>query len=199
MGAEGITSYPPTASVQSQMNVNALTTGTDSHSAQGPHRMNVARHLFNFFNQPPRPVPATMPQGDPAQNESSGAQQSTAASNTYRPYFPRATTQPNRHLESQSLPRRAISRVEPASMQPVPPASNVRRREREPSAASRESPPLEEQVVTERVTKVQLVEKESLQVTEQLARQAAAIEQLKQQVSRGAATLCVKLMMLLVS
>lgn len=84
-------------------------------------------------------------------------------------------------------------------MQPVPPASNVRRRERGPSAAFGESSPFEEQVATERVTKVQLVEKESLQVTEQLARQAAAIEQLKQQVSGGAATLCVVLMMLLVS
>lgn len=192
MDTEMIISYPPTAPVQSQMNVNVLT--MDSSSVQDPPRMNVARHLFNFFNQQPRPVPTTMPQGGVAQNGISGAQQNTAASsNTYRPYLPRATTQLNRHLENQSLPRRAVTGVES-----VPPASNVRRREREPSAASGESTPFEGQTAAERVTKVQLVEQESLQVTEQLAQQAAAIEYLKQQVSWGTGILCVVLMMALV-
>lgn len=82
-------------------------------------------------------------------------------------------------------------------MQPPLPTPNPRRREREPSAAPVESTSLEGQVTAERVTKVQLIEQESLQVTEQLEQQAAAIEQLKQQVSSEAVTLCAILMMFL--
>lgn len=164
-GAEVPHSYPPTAPVQSQTHVGAPTLGPPG--AQGPHRMNVAKQVFNYFNQAPRPVPATMPQGR----------------------FPH-------NLENRSLPR-SLSHVEQVPMPPVLPTPNVRRREREPPAASSENTPFEGQVTAERVTKVQLVEQESLQVTEQLTRQAAAIERLTQQVSWGTAILCVVLMTLL--
>lgn len=165
-GAEVPHSYPPTTPVQSQTNVSAPTLGLPG--AQGPHRMNVAKQVFNYFNQAPRPVPATMPQGRSSHNP-----------------------------ENRSLPRRSLSHVEQVPMPPVLPTPNVRRREREPPAASSESTPFEGQVTGERVTKVQLVEQESLQVTEQLAKQAAAIERLTQQVSWGTAILRVVLMTLL--
>lgn len=80
-------------------------------------------------------------------------------------------------------------------MQPPLSTPNPRRREREQSAAPVESTFFPGQVTAERVTKVQLIEQESLQVTEKLVQQAAAIEQLKQQVSSEAAAHCAILMM----
>lgn len=140
-------------------------------------RGNVGRRLFDLFNPQPHPRPTIF-----AQSESLGTRKGAAAAASTK--APRSNTQLSSRPENQQQQQKA-------PIYPPVPTTSHRRRERGSPDAPEEDPTVEEeQATTGRITKVQLVEQESLQITEQLTRQAAMIEQLSKQVNQGAHIRC---------
>lgn len=98
-------------------------------------------------------------------------------------------TQPPVVSSSNTSIRKRSTPIDQESTIPAPthPGDTPHRRSRELSEAPQSDPPSkgkERESTGERVTKVQLVERDTLQVTEQFGQQVAVIERLTKEVSR---------------